>query len=90
MCFRVTSDKTNGDEGNRTLSLALSKTAISQGRCAKSGARNAPEPLKDAELELVNKLWPELTSQAKKKIVELVKSESKRIEYAVNNRFEKR
>jgi len=63
-----------GDTGLEHPPLALTKSAISAGGGAKSGAHDAPKPISNPELESVIEAWPTLPEHIKVTIKTLVKS----------------
>lgn len=63
-----------GPAGLEHTPLMLSRTAISEGRGAKSGARRAPGCNSDPDLASVVATWPNLPEHIRAAIVALVRS----------------
>ena len=63
-----------GDAGIEHPQLEQSKTTILTSGGAKSGAHNAPKPLKDADLQLIIDVWPNLPDAIKAAIKALIQT----------------
>jgi hypothetical protein len=66
-----------GDAGHEHPPLVASKTPISTSGGAKSGARDAPNPIQDPDLAAVVKAWPGLPADIKAAIRTLIQTQRK-------------
>jgi hypothetical protein len=57
--------------------LTASKTPISTSGSAKSGARDAPDPIKDSDLAALVKAWPGLPGHIKAAVRTLIQAQGK-------------
>ena len=65
-----------GDAGVEHPRLAPSRTAISRGSGAKSGARDAPNPVRDPDLDEITAAWPGLSNRTKTQIKGFIEKHS--------------